>query len=109
MPANTLYFGDNLAILRELVGAVEAHKAEAGVFRTLAPPTGPMRTLAAQSGEYHLAGTDARYPRIQVLSIEQLLAGARVDLPHSRRLDPTARAQQARKPNDGQQSLDWEE
>ncbi|HAZ64123.1 MAG TPA: site-specific DNA-methyltransferase [Armatimonadetes bacterium] len=95
--------------LRELVGAVEAHKAQAGVFLTLAPPTGPMRTLAAQSGEYHLAGTDARYPRIQVLSIEQLLAGARVDLPRIRRLDPTARAQPAGKPDDGQQSLGLED
>ena len=55
----------------------EREKAEIGLFITLRPPTGPMEAEAAAAGFYtpeHYP--DSRYPRIQILTIEELLSGA---------------------------------
>ncbi|MGB3717244.1 MAG: hypothetical protein WA996_22710 [Candidatus Promineifilaceae bacterium] len=36
---------------------------------------------AAAAGFYHSPGWEKDYPRIQILTVEQLLDGARVDMP----------------------------
>ncbi|MCC7494994.1 MAG: hypothetical protein IT204_21780 [Fimbriimonadaceae bacterium] len=74
--------------LKDLITTVDAAKAAVGLFVSLAQPTGPMRNRAALGGNYTMAGTAATYPRIQMLTIEELLAGKRPDLPKSSRLDP---------------------
>ena len=74
--------------LKDLITTVDAEKAVVGLFISLAEPTKPMRNRAAQAGDYTMAGTTAKYPRIQMLTIEELLAGKRPDLPKSSRLDP---------------------
>lgn len=92
------------AMLKDLVATVEAEKAAVGLFVTLTPPTKPMRERAALAGDYELAGTPAKYPRIQILTIEELLAGKRPDLPKTSLIE----AHKAAKPIDdggGQQSL----
>jgi DNA modification methylase len=65
--------------IRELLGAMESHKAKLGVFICLHKPTSKMleEAAAAQSVE---AGGKLR-PRIQIRTIEQLLDGKRPDLP----------------------------
>jgi len=65
--------------VRELK-AVAAHDA-LGIFITLEPPTGPMQTEAVTAGFYHSPGWDKDYPKIQILTIEELLHGKAVDMP----------------------------
>ncbi len=61
-----------------LKGDMEREKAEIGLFVTLQPPTGPMESEAASAGLYtpeHFP--DSQYPRIQILTIDELLNGIR--------------------------------
>jgi len=65
--------------VRELK-AVAAHDA-LGIFITLEPPTGPMQTEAVGAGFYHSPGWNKDYPKIQILTVEELLHGKAVDMP----------------------------
>ncbi len=67
--------------IRDLVGTVDREKAAIGVFITLDPPTRDMIREAASAGFYRSTGWGKDYPKIQILTIEQLLAGATVDMP----------------------------
>ena len=59
----------------------EREKAAVGVLISMEPPTKPMKKEAADAGFYHSDFQDTRHPRIQILTIEELLNGAQVDLP----------------------------
>lgn len=73
------------AMVKDLITTVEHENAKMGIFVTLAKPTKPMTTRAATAGFYK---TDyGSFPKIQILTIEQLLNGER---PHMPWLDPTA-------------------
>ncbi len=61
-------------MIRDLVGTVGRTKAEIGLFITLTPPTKPMLKEADSAGFYR-AGNGREYPRIQILTIEDLLTG----------------------------------
>jgi len=68
------------------VNAVRELKAVAandaiGVLITLEPPTGPMKVEAIDAGYYHSPIWDRDYPKIQILTIEELLHGKTVDMP----------------------------
>jgi site-specific DNA-methyltransferase (adenine-specific) len=65
--------------IRELM-AVAAHDV-LGIFITLEPPTAPMQTEAISAGFYHSPGWNKDYPKIQILTIEELLHGKAVDMP----------------------------
>ncbi len=65
--------------VRELK-AVAANNA-IGVFITLEPPTGPMKVEAVDAGFYHSPIWDKDYPKIQILTVEELLQGKTVDMP----------------------------
>ena len=52
-----------------------------GVLITLEPPTGPMKVEAVDTGYYHSPIYDSDYPKIQILTIEELLQGKTVDMP----------------------------
>ena len=54
--------------------------AAIGVFITLEPPTGPMQQEAFGAG-YYESELWGRFPRIQILTIEDLLDGATVEMP----------------------------
>ena len=71
-----------------LKGDMEREKAEIGLFVTLQPPTRQMEAEATSAGFYtpeHYPGS--HYPRVQILTIEELLAGKRAEYP---RLAPEA-------------------
>lgn len=67
--------------VRDLVGTLEREKAEIGVFITLEAPSKPMRQEAASAGFYHSPGWDKDYPRVQILTIEELMNGKEVEMP----------------------------
>ncbi|HNT74427.1 MAG TPA: DNA methyltransferase [Anaerolineae bacterium] len=63
-----------VAMIRELAHVVEREKAAIGLFVTLAPPTKPMLTEAAGAG-FYTSPHHGNFPRLQILTIEGLLAG----------------------------------
>jgi site-specific DNA-methyltransferase (adenine-specific) len=67
--------------IRDLVGTVKRENAALGVFLTLEKPTRDMLIEAASSGFYHSLGWNKDYPRIQILTIDDLLHGAEVKMP----------------------------
>jgi hypothetical protein len=71
----------NSATIRDLRGVVEREKAAIGVLITLEPATPPMRKEAVAAGYYHSPGFNKDYPRLQILTIEELLNGAKVNMP----------------------------
>ena len=71
--------------IRDLVGTLDREKAAMGVFITLEEPTKDMQTEAVSAGFYHSPNWNKDYPKLQILTIVRLLAGATVQMP------PTAR------------------
>ena len=61
---------------------MEREQAEMGIFITLQPPTEPMAQEALAAGLYAPKDfPDDQYPRVQILTIEQLLDGDKPDYP----------------------------
>ncbi len=67
--------------IRDLVGTVKRENAAIGVFLTLEKPSRDMLIEAASAGFYHSPGWGKDYPRIQILTIEDLLHGTEVKMP----------------------------
>lgn len=68
--------------VRDLAGVLAREKdACIGVFVTLEPPSAEMTREAATAGFYRSEFWQKDYPRIQILTIEELLKGAPVDMP----------------------------
>jgi len=65
--------------VRDLIGVLDREKAQIGVFISFAEPTQPMRAEAASAGFYSPLGHD--YPRVQLLTVGQLLDGRRIEMP----------------------------
>ncbi len=68
-------------VLRDLRGAMEREGAPIGVLITLEPPTSAMEKEVAAAGFYDSPAWGKSFPRLQILTVEQLLHGARVDMP----------------------------
>jgi hypothetical protein len=71
-----------VAHLRDLRGVVERENAEIGVLITLEKPTRPTLTEATEGG-YYDSPTFGRFPRIQVLTVEELLEGKGIEYPRA--------------------------
>ena len=67
--------------LRDLRGVLDREKAEMGVLLCMEAPTAPMRKEAAGAGFYTSPWGD--HPRLQLLTIDELLTGKAVDRPPS--------------------------
>lgn len=83
--------GQNISVahVRDLRGVVDREQAEMGVLITLQEPSQPMRTEAAGAAFYHSPGWQQRYPRLQILTVAELLAGKRIEYPPSRQVNVT--------------------
>jgi DNA modification methylase len=73
------------AMIRDLKGVLDRENEPIGIFLTLRPPTSEMRTEAAAAGFYHSEFWHKDFPRIQILTIEEVLAGRLPDLPPRQR------------------------
>jgi site-specific DNA-methyltransferase (adenine-specific) len=66
--------------IRDLSGVIDREKAEMGIFLTLQKPTKPMKIESTIKGFYRSPlGKD--YPKIQILTIEELLQGKKPEIP----------------------------
>ena len=71
--------------IRDLVGTVQRENAALGIFITLEPATKDMNEEAFSAGWYTSELWQKKYPRIQILTIDQLLNGAEAQMPPSQR------------------------
>ena len=69
------------AHVRDLKGTLEREKAAIAVLVTLEEPTKPMKTEAVSAGFYDSEHFKGEYPRVQILTIRELLDGAKVRFP----------------------------
>lgn len=84
--------------IRDLKGVLERENAQIGVYITLEEPTKPMLEEATTAGFYepeHFPGN--YYPRVQILTIQDLLNGKKVDYPQHAPVATFKKAQRIRK------------
>jgi len=75
--------------IRDLRGVIERENAEIGVLITMQEPTRPMRMEVAGAGFYESPGWGQKYPRMQILTIAELLGGRKVDMPPVKQVNMT--------------------
>ncbi len=89
-----------------LKGVIEKKNAQIGVFITLEEPTKPMKTGAVSSG-YYKSPLGHNYPKIQILTIKELLAGKKIDYPvRTRGIDVTFRKAERHKEESEQKEME---
>jgi site-specific DNA-methyltransferase (adenine-specific) len=90
--------------IRDLIGTVQRESAAIGIFITLEPPTKDMQTEAITANYYHSpAWPDKNYPKIQILSIADLLEGDQIKMPAE--VGTFKQAQRIQQSDDNQLSL----
>lgn len=91
--------------IRDLVGTIDREGAAIGVYITLEEPTRPMRQEAVSAGYYTSPDWGRDYPRLQILTIEELLRGAgEVKMPSQQ--GTFREAKRAKMPGAEQETLD---
>ncbi len=66
-----------------LKGDVDREGADGGLFISLEEPTGPMKEEAYLSGSFKISHYMGEFNKIQILTVKDLLAGKKPDLPHA--------------------------
>ncbi|NJR77879.1 DNA methyltransferase [Sphingomonas corticis] len=94
--------GDNVGVqmIRDLHSTMEREKAPVGIFVTKALPTAAMEKEAAAVGRFHAEASGRSYPRLQIITLAELMRGKRPDIPY---VDPTAAFRRAAREETGQQ------
>ena len=64
-----------------MIDVVPREEAAIGVFITLEEPSKDMKTEAATAGFYHSNLWQKDYPRVQILTVEDLLGRKLIDMP----------------------------
>ena len=95
--------------VRDLVGTLDREKAAVGLLITLEEPTDPMLKEATAVGFYHSPGWNQNYPKLQILTIEQLLEGAKLDIPAPNQPNIALKQAERVKQDGGQQTTLFEE
>ena len=72
------------AAMRDLIGTLHRENAELALLITLEPPSAPMRQEAVAAGFYESEGWGRQFPKVQIVTIGELLAGKRPELPPAR-------------------------
>lgn len=70
----------DVKMIRDLHSAMEREKAPIGIFLSAAKPTKPMISEAAAVGRFH-DPFGRSYPRLQIITLEELFAGKRPEIP----------------------------
>ena len=56
-----------------LKGDIERERADGGLFVTLEKPTRPMKEEAISAGSYNVSFSQQKFPKIQIITVEELL------------------------------------
>ncbi len=71
----------NPSHIRDLIGTVASERAAMGVFITMREPTKAMVEAAQHSGIFTWPINGQKYPRVQIITVKELLAGKRPQMP----------------------------
>lgn len=80
------------AHIRDLKGVLEREKAAIGVLISMQEPTSAMKTEAVTAGFYESASWNRKYPKIQLLTVAELLDGKKIEMPPIKQLSVTFKA-----------------
>ena len=96
--------------VRDLVGVVNRDAAAIGVLVSMQEPTRPMREEAASAGFYE-SPWGTKHPRVQLLTVAELLDGRGIDYPARGMLNVTYKRapREVKKVAEEQQQLDLDE
>lgn len=95
------------AMIRDLRGVIERENAAVGLFITLNKPSSGMVTEALSAGNY-VHPTSGTYPRIQILTVAELLEGKQPQLPGGRATFAAGeRIKSGRAAPDRQHAFNW--
>lgn len=71
----------NPSMVRDLIGTVDKEKTQMGILVTRTAPTKQMIETATKAGSYVLPLNGRKFPKIQIITVEELLAGKRPEMP----------------------------
>jgi site-specific DNA-methyltransferase (adenine-specific) len=90
--------------VRDLLGVLTTEKAALGVLISFEEPTRDMRKAAASAGFYDSPW--GKHPKIQLLTVRELLEGKTIDMPRTEGINRTfKRAPKARRPKEAHPEL----
>jgi hypothetical protein len=94
------------AHVRDLKGVLEREKAAIGVLISMQEPTAPMKTEAVTAGFYESALWGQKYPKVQLLTVADLLDGKKLEMPPIRQVGATfKKAPKVTKQKNGEQEV----
>ena len=67
--------------VRDLFGTIESQRAAMGVFVTMNPPTKGMIEAANHGGSYIHPANGQRYPKLQIMTVQELLDDKKPNMP----------------------------
>jgi DNA modification methylase len=92
--------------IRDLKGVLEREKAAIGVLISMQEATSPMKTEAVTAGFYESALWGRKYPKVQLFTVAELLAGKTIEMPPIRQVQATfKKAPKAIEKQSGQSEL----
>ncbi|MGA2587181.1 MAG: DNA methyltransferase [Candidatus Aminicenantales bacterium] len=92
--------------IRDLRGVVEREKAAIGALISMDEPTKPMQTEAVTAGFYEHRAWGTKHPKLQLLTVAEILAVKAIDMPPVRQLGATfKKAEKFKKPKKEQMVL----
>jgi DNA modification methylase len=71
----------NPSMVRDLIGTVTKDKTDMGILITRVEPSDQMREAAAKAGRYEWPLNQQKFPKVQIITTEVLLAGRRPEMP----------------------------
>jgi DNA modification methylase len=77
------------AHVRDLKGVLDREKAAIGVLISMQEPTSPMKTEAVTAGFFESQTWGRKYPKIQLLTVADLLAGKQIAMPPIKQVGAT--------------------
>jgi len=97
-----------VAHVRDLRGVVDREKAAIGVLITMRDHTAPMKEEAVIAGFFESQTWGRKYPKIQLLTVADLLAGTQIDMPPIKQVNVTYKKAPQKVPviKDSQTGLD---
>jgi DNA modification methylase len=89
--------------VRDLRGVVEREQAAIGVLISMEEPSKPMQTEAVTAGFFESKTWGKKFPKVQLLTVADLLAGKKIEMPPIRQVDATFKRAERHRPGGGKQ------
>jgi len=98
----------HVSYIRDLHGTIEREKAAIGYFITLFPPTREMISECKKIGKYKNSLVEQEYPKIEIVTVEDILSGKRISIPTSQQI-AVVKSAEKKQNNSDQMKLDLNE